>query len=148
MYNIIVIIIIILALFVIIDIPMITVINKSMYMDAFEKVNNGGINTGVDGTIAAILCYLLLTFAIYFFIVQPSLDSNKDFKTDFVNIFIKGFLLGLVIYGVYNTTNKATINNYSTKVTIVDTMWGSVLLGGVSVLSLYLIKLLKLNKNN
>ena len=127
--------IIIKVLLLIIDIPMITIINKKMYMDAFYKINNGNISTGLSGKISAIICYLLLSFGIYYFIVSPEINNSKNYN----KIFIKGLLLGLLVYGVYNTTNKSTINKYSTLVTFIDTMWGGLLIGTVSVLSLFII---------
>ena len=127
--------IVILVLLLIIDIPMITIINKKMYSDAFLKINNGNISTGSSGIISAIICYLLLTFGIYYFIVGPEIHNFTSYN----KIFIKGLLLGLLVYGIYNTTNKSTINKYSTLVTIIDTIWGSILFGIVSVLSLFII---------
>ncbi len=118
---------------------MITIINNKMYQDAFYKINNKNISTGNIGIITGIICYLLLTFGIYYFIVSPEINNN----TRYDKVFIKGLLLGLVVYGIYNTTNKATINNYSTLVTIVDTMWGTLLMGIISILSFYIIKKIK-----
>jgi uncharacterized membrane protein len=40
-----------------------------------------------------------------------------------------GLLYGLIIYGVYNFTNHATLYNYNLRVTIIDTMWGSLAIG-------------------
>ena len=121
---------------------MITIINKKMYQDAFFKINKTGISTGYLGIITGIICYLLLAFGIYYFIVSPEINNNTMIQVSY-NVFIKGFLLGLVVYGVYNTTNKATINNYSTLVTIADTMWGSILMGSISIFTLFIIKKLK-----
>ncbi len=110
-------------------------INKKMYSDAFLKINNGNISTGSSGIISAIICYLLLTFGIYYFIVSPEINNITSYN----KTFIKGLLLGLLVYGVYNTTNKSTINKYSMLVTFIDTMWGSILIGSISVLSLFII---------
>ena len=128
--------IVILVLFLLIDIPMITLINKKMYMDSFDKINGAEMNTGKQGIMGAISAYLLLALAIYYFILEDTKIDTKSYR----DVFIKGFILGLVIYGVYNTTNLATINNYSIKVSIVDTIWGSFLTGLISILSLYIIK--------
>jgi uncharacterized membrane protein len=38
--------------------------------------------------------------------------------------FATAVALGLGIYGVYNLTNMATLDNYSWKVAMVDTAWG------------------------
>ena len=136
--NVIVILILCIILFLLIDIPMITIINKKMYMDSFYKINNNIMNTGKQGIVGAILAYILLAFAVYYFIIRDNKLVNSS------DIFIRGCILGLVIYGVYNTTNLATINNYSIKVSIVDTIWGSLLMGLISILSVYIIKRIKI----
>lgn len=41
---------------------------------------------------------------------------------------MKGAVLGLTSYGVYNMTNLSTLAGYSSKVAIADTIWGTVLL--------------------
>ena len=40
---------------------------------------------------------------------------------------IDAFLLGIVIYGVYDATNMATIAKWTWKTVIMDTLWGGVL---------------------
>ena len=60
-----------------------------------------------------IIAYLLLAFGLYYFIVNKNLTKND------------AFILGIIIYGVYNTTNYFTINNYLIDVAIKDTLWGA-----------------------
>ena len=65
--------------------------------------------------IPAILCYLLLIFALNYFILRtkrPILDA---------------FLLGVVIYGVFDTTNHTIFKNWSLKAVVMDTLWGGIL---------------------
>lgn len=35
-----------------------------------------------------------------------------------------GFIMGIASYSAYNLTNQATIENWPSVVTIVDTLWG------------------------
>lgn len=65
--------------------------------------------------IGAILCYMFLVFLLYYFIL-----SKKKKILD-------AFLLGLCVYGVYETTNYATLTNWPIYMLIVDTLWGGVL---------------------
>ncbi len=65
--------------------------------------------------IAAILCYICLIIAINYFIIIP----NKSV--------FDAFILGLVIYGVYETTNMALFNKWKWTTVLIDTVWGSVL---------------------
>jgi uncharacterized membrane protein len=46
-----------------------------------------------------------------------------------------GALLGLVVYGVYDLTNHATLAKWSPAVTIVDTAWGATLCAAVTVIT-------------
>jgi uncharacterized membrane protein len=66
--------------------------------------------------IPTILCYILLIFGLNYFIIskkQPLYDA---------------FLLGLVIYGVYDTTTYALITKWSPYLATIDALWGGVLM--------------------
>jgi uncharacterized membrane protein len=81
--------------------------------------------------VAAILSYILLVFGINYFIIQPN-RSIQD-----------AFLLGLIIYGVFETTNKALFNNWSWVTVFIDTLWGGVLFGLTTFFTSYIVKLLQ-----
>lgn len=62
-----------------------------------------------------IFCYIFLVFLLYYFIIykkQTVLDA---------------FLLGLAVYGVYETTNLAIFKNWNPIIGVVDTIWGGIL---------------------
>lgn len=65
--------------------------------------------------LATILCYLILVFSINYFIILPR-RSIFD-----------AFLLGIAIYGVYETTNKALFSKWSWFTVFIDTLWGGIL---------------------
>jgi uncharacterized membrane protein len=65
--------------------------------------------------LAILLCYIFLIFGINYFIIKPN-RSIQD-----------AFLLGLVIYGVYETTNKALLSKWDWTTVIIDTLWGGIL---------------------
>jgi hypothetical protein len=65
--------------------------------------------------LGAVLCYLLLVIGLYYFIIRehrPVFDA---------------FLLGLVIYGVYETTTYALLKKWKWNIVLMDTLWGSIL---------------------
>lgn len=64
---------------------------------------------------SALMCYILLVSGLYYFIIKNS-ASIKD-----------AFLLGVLIYGVYETTNYAFFKDWSLLLVILDTLWGGVL---------------------
>ena len=77
--------------------------------------------------LATFLCYIFLIFGINYFIIGPN-RSIKD-----------AFLLGIVIYGVFETTSKALFAKWSWITVIIDTLWGGILFA----LTTYIIKLIR-----
>jgi uncharacterized membrane protein len=67
--------------------------------------------------LAAIICYILLIIGLNYFIIRPRRSVND------------AFLLGIVIYGVYETTNWAIFKKWSPLSVIIDTLWGGTLFG-------------------
>jgi uncharacterized membrane protein len=70
--------------------------------------------------LGAAICYIFLVVGINYFIIKPR-KSVSD-----------AFLLGLVIYGVYETTNYAIFSNWSIISVIIDTLWGGLLFAGTT----------------
>jgi len=64
---------------------------------------------------AAILCYISLVFGLYYF-------NIKDKKPLY-----EAFLLGLVIYSVYEFTNWALFTSWKPTTVIIDSLWGAIL---------------------
>ena len=64
---------------------------------------------------AIIICYIILIFGINYFIIIP----NRSI--------LDAFLLGLIIYGVYETTNMALFSKWSWTTVLIDTLWGGIL---------------------
>ena len=91
-----------------------------VYLSAFGNFFNTLI-TSVQGSkikfniVGAVLCYILLIGGLNYFILTP-----RKSLTD-------AFLLGLVIYGVYETTNYTIIRKWSPVAVALDTTWGAVL---------------------
>jgi len=77
--------------------------------------------------LATLLCYIFLIFGINYFIIQPN-RSVQD-----------AFLLGIVIYGVFETTCKALFSKWSWTTVIMDTLWGGILFG----LTTYIVSLMR-----
>ncbi len=75
---------------------------------------------------SAIFVWLLLSLAISMLLKQT--------KRDPVLSGWSGVLLGLIIYGVYNFTNYATLVHYKFNVALIDSIWGGFVMGFVSFL--------------
>jgi uncharacterized membrane protein len=65
--------------------------------------------------LAAVLCYISLVFGVYYFIIR----EKKSL--------LQAFLLGLVIYTVYEFTNWALFKNWKIATVIMDSLWGAIL---------------------
>jgi uncharacterized membrane protein len=65
--------------------------------------------------LATFLCYVFLLIGLNYFILAPK-RSIFD-----------AFLFGLVIYGVFETTNKALFSKWNWFSVFIDTLWGGIL---------------------
>jgi uncharacterized membrane protein len=78
--------------------------------------------------LGCILCYILLVFGLYYFIVRehrPVFDA---------------FLLGLVIYGVYEGTTYALFKKWKWNIVLMDTLWGGVLFALTTFITYKVVK--------
>ena len=77
--------------------------------------------------VGAVLSYLFLVTGLNYFIIKP----NKPVSD--------AFLLGIVIYGVYEATNYALLTKWNISTVIIDTLWGGILFA----ITTYILKLLR-----
>ena len=66
--------------------------------------------------LGAIACYIFLIFGLYYFILREHRSI------------MEAFLLGIVIYGVYDSTTYALLKKWDIKLAVMDTLWGGVLM--------------------
>ena len=71
---------------------------------------------------SALACYIILVSGLYYFIIK----KNAPIKD--------AFILGVLINGVYETTNYAFFKNWSPLLVVLDTLWGGILLGTTTYL--------------
>ena len=71
--------------------------------------------TIVINLLGLVLCYIFLISGINYFIIAPNRPVSD------------AFLLGLVIYGVYETTNYSLFKKWSFLTVLMDTLWGAIL---------------------
>jgi len=65
--------------------------------------------------IPAIICYILLIVALNYFILR----THRPI--------LEAFLLGFLIYGVFDATNLAIFKKWDIRLAISDSIWGGVL---------------------
>jgi len=95
---------------------------KDFFGNQIKKVQGVPMKVNLVG---AILCYIILVLGINYFIIY----QNKSI--------LDAFLLGLLIYGVYETTNYALFSNWSVSTVIIDTLWGGILFALTTYLTRY-----------
>jgi len=78
-----------------------------------------------------------VAFAYMSLVILYNYFILKDNKSIF-----DAFILGCLVYAVYEFTNKAVIKNWSSQIVLFDTLWGGILFATVTII----IKFLK-NKN-
>ncbi len=85
---------------------------KNNFTKLVSKIQKSPLKLKVLPTL---FCYIFLIFTLYYFIVFKNAS------------FFDAFLLGLGIYGVYDTTNMAIFKDWDYKTVIIDTLWGGIL---------------------
>jgi len=115
---------VLLLIFVVIDFAWLAVVAKKFYQKEL-----GSLLRKKAKKLPAVLFYLLYIWGIIYFVLDPGLAA-KD-----ISVIIKhAVLLGLIMYATYDLTNLSTLKNWSTKLTLVDLIWGVLLTTVVSTL--------------
>jgi uncharacterized membrane protein len=97
---------------------------SSYFSNQIQSVQGSAMTINYLG---AALCYVFLIIGLNYFIIKPH-KSVSD-----------AFLLGLVIYGVYETTSYALLKNWSIITVIIDTLWG----GALFAITTYIVNMLR-----
>ncbi len=84
---------------------------------------------------AAILFYIIYVVGVVVFVLSPALEKNS-----WQHAAIYGALFGFVAYATYDLTNLATLKGFTTKLVVVDLIWGAVLTAIVATVSYWIIK--------
>ena len=106
-----------------------------IYLGTFSGFFNNLVKS-IQGTkikfnaLGAILCYILLIGGLNYFII----DKRKSI--------LDAFILGIVIYVVYETTNLAIFDKWNIKAVALDTTWGGILFA-VTTKVVYLVSDMK-----
>jgi uncharacterized membrane protein len=87
-------------------------LSRQYFDNQIKKVQGSKINFKL---FPAIFCYISLVFGLYYFIIR---EKKSLFDA---------FLLGIVIYSVYELTNLALLNNWLLTTVLLDSIWGGIL---------------------
>jgi uncharacterized membrane protein len=90
------------------------------YLNLMKKYFNKQVQD-IQGTpikmnlFAALICYVFLIIGLNYFIIKPNRNVSD------------AFLFGIIIYGVFETTNWTLFSQWSSLTVIMDTLWGGIL---------------------
>jgi uncharacterized membrane protein len=102
---------------------------KDFFIKQIQSVQGEPI---VIHLLGLVLCYIFLICGINYFIIIP----NRPV--------IDAFLLGLVIYGVYESTNYSLFKKWSILTVLIDTLWGGILFAVTTYLTYKFKNLLRI----
>lgn len=108
---------------------------NKVYKPQLDSINNNS-NFRIR-KISAIVTYVILSLGLFLFLYYCKRNSKERL---IIKNFILGLFFGLVVYGVYNGTNYSTIEKYTLKTAITDTIWGSVVCGLISMFASFSMK--------
>lgn len=100
--------------------------NYKYHNKLLESVQHAAVELRL---IPTLLVYILIPAAVYYFAIEPG-KTQKEAT-------VKGALLGLSMYGLYDLTNLATLKGWTTEMAIKDSTWGTVLCAVGSAVGFY-----------
>ena len=117
--------IIILVLLIAIDFVWIGIINSASYKKVIKAVQKSDLKARM---LPGLVVYIALAFIILYWVI-PTVKVSTNQKTLFMNAFTNGFLLGALVYAVFDFTNMAIFNDWTLTISVIDSLWGGVLTG-------------------
>jgi hypothetical protein len=116
----------------IIDFIWIGVIFANSYRKTIESVQKTKFIVRI---VAGLIVYIALALIIVFWVIpRIQLESKKNLL---LSSFIYGGLLGGLIYAVFDFTNHAIFTNWDLQTSIIDTIWGTILMTIISFITAY-----------
>lgn len=123
---------VLLAVLVVLDTIWLGFVAKDFYvshMGPFMAIENGKARIGYG---AAGAVYFLLTIGLLFFALE-----RVSAESGLLTAFFWGWLFGLVVYGVYDFTNRATLSDWPVPLIAVDMLWGAFACGLATLAAKY-----------
>ena len=126
--------VIVLAIFLAIDFVWLSTAGRTIYVSEI-----GGLLRERPNFLVAFQFYALFSLGLLVFVIEPAAPSGFSTRA-----LLMGGFFGLVAYATYDLTNLATMKGFTSKIALIDMLWGTVLSAGVTGLSLTAIKMFKL----
>ena len=113
------------VLFLAIDMVWLLWLGRSIYVTEIGEILRQPPNMAAAGAF-----YALYITGLMIMVIWPAVQAQSV-----VQGMLYGALLGLVAYGTYDLTNLAVMKGFTTKIAIIDMIWGAFLTGAVSTLT-------------
>lgn len=110
--------------FMVLDYLWLAKIAKNFYLSSLAEHTTIKDGSLVPYLPAVPLVYFIAIIGILIFVIPKATTS--------LQAFLYGGVMGFVMYAFYDFTNLATLKDYSWSITLVDTLWGTLLVGIVS----------------
>lgn len=107
----------------------------SVIANKFYKSQIGPLLLEKPNMPAAVIFYIIYVVGIVAFVLAPAIEKGSwQYAVGY------GALFGFVTYATYDLTNLATLKGWTTKLVIVDLLWGAVLTAGVAGLTYWVLQ--------
>jgi uncharacterized membrane protein len=116
------------VVFLAIDMVWLLWLGRSLYVTEIGEILRQPPNMAAAGAF-----YILYVTGLMIMVIWPAFQAQSVLQG-----LIFGALLGLIAYGTYDLTNLAVMKGFTTKIAIIDMIWGTVLTGSVSALTVLL----------
>lgn len=113
------------VLFLIIDMVWLLWLGRGFYVSEIGDLLRQPPNLGAAGAF-----YVLYVTGLMIMVIWPAVQAGSVPQA-----LLFGALLGLIAYGTYDLTNLAVMKGFTTRIAIIDMLWGTVLTGAVSGLT-------------
>lgn len=125
------------VVFIALDIIWIGFVARNFYFKHMQSI--GRIENGKFEIIywAGAMVYVLMAIALVLYVLLPNMDAASH-----IQLWLKGALLGVLAYGIYDFTNLATLKDWNLKILAMDMAWGGFLCGTTAVITRFIHRLL------
>ncbi len=113
------------VLFLVIDMVWLLWLGRSIYVSEIGEILRQPPNFS-----AAAAFYVLYVSGLMIMVIWPAVQAQSVSQA-----LIRGAILGLIAYGTYDLTNLAVMKGFTTRIAIIDMIWGTVQTARVTALT-------------
>ncbi len=116
------------VLFLVMDLVWLGFIARDFYFEQLGELARRDGDAFAPNWVSGLLVYVLIPAGLLLFVLPRTAGVASKLRQA-----AWGALYGVILYGVYDLTNHATLKGWSTKLVVADMLWGGVLCGTVTL---------------